>query len=966
MISYPEGLEKEMMAYCESTLLEYIDEETASKMVQLGARLIDVRGKNEFKADAIEGAMNIPLSMLRNRAASLNPSRKYVVYCDSGNRSSAAAFLMCQLGFQCSVIESGMTSCDKLLRPKENELPTQSSATAETESRTARLRESIAAVAAIKTIATPKTVDHNQVLEITATTIQKAPEDLTELHIPTLNDDEINLIKSKAEQEFSDKLEKERKTALSNAKQIENNYQEKLEQERKKASQAEYQIKKAAHAEKAIHEKLQQERKKVSLVENQNKKFQDELANDYQEKLLQERAKSDLAASEIKVAQNEIERIKKEALTIREHSQLELDRYKNELETERQRIENELKRSKKEATKRVKVEKKILEKQEKAEAEVQIAKQQISNIKSDAQHEIEDLRAELLLRKKEQQSLEHKRLEAEEKSNRANKLLQQVKQQASSEIDDIRSKVLQEKSELENEIKKHRQETEIQLQKNTAIATKAQQDAENAVLQLRAELEEKNTQNIKLEEQERKTKDIAEKLAIEAEEARLTAEMEAAHFRAEADSIREQAKSEANKLKNEIESSRRLMHEQAKIAQAEAEQARLIRQQAEEEQRLADQEKITSKAKKQAADARNQIEIEIQQAKQLAKETEVARIAKAEAEAFERTRLETELLAKRNAEEATRRAELQVIQIEKEHAEEQERHLAQIRAQERANATARKAQQLAKQRAAQIAATLQKKAQPEIDSALQENIHSDISLAKSTISEDNGRIILEGENDIFVFQRPDPEEIIFEEHDDDDNIPVLDAIDQISGFEGATSINITADDDLFDFEETNNSNNKIFAAQTNIVTPAEIEQPRNTTINNPANFNPTDSVALTSNTFLQTNGENNSTSFKAKQFLSNKKLPRNKTFTLITTTTVFIIAFGIFSAANETFLNFDKVLAWLEPSQQVVVEETETRRLSRIAAAQSRAELNVKENAASEFKTMLEKWKDSVELGPDN
>ncbi len=59
-------------------------------------------------------------------------------------------------------------------------------------------------------------------------------------------------------------------------------------------------------------------------------------------------------------------------------------------------------------------------------------------------------------------------------------------------------------------------------------------------------------------------------------------------------------------------------------------------------------------------------------------------------------------------------------------------------------------------------------------------------------------------------------------------------------------------------------------------------------------------------------------------------------------------------------------MAWLEPSQQVVVEETETRRLSRIAAAQSRAELNVKENAATEFKSMLEKWKDSVELGPEN
>jgi len=951
-------------------LLEYIDEETASKLVQTGARLIDVRGKNEFKADAIEGAMNIPLSMLRNRAASLNPSRKYVVYCDSGNRSSAAAFLMCQLGFQCSVIESGMTSCDKLLRPKEIELPTQSSATADTESQIMQQPEFTLPVKEPlnfqDSVATPVKIDNKDIVNITEVKFQQTHTEIEDLHIPTLNDDEINLIKLKAEHEFNDKLEHERKSAIKKAAQIEKDYQDKLEQERKKAAQAEHQIKKAAQAEKAFQEKLEQERKKVSQVENQNKKAQDEIANDYQEKLLQERAKSNQAADEIKKAQNEIERIKKEALTIREHSQFELDRYKNELETERKRIEGELKKSKKEASKRLKVEKKILAKQEKAEAEVQMAKEQISNIKSDADQEIEELRAELLQRKKEQQKLEHKRLEAEEKSSRANKLLIAAKQQASNEIDNIRSKVQQEKTELENAIKKHREETELQLQKNTAIASKAQQDAENAVLQLRAELKEKNAQNSKLEEQEKNAKDIADKLAIEAEEARLTAEMEAAHFRAEADSIREQAKSEANKLKNEIESSRRVMQEQAKIAQAEAEQARLIRQQVEEEKRLAQQEKITAKAKRDAADARNQIEIEIQQAKQLAKETELARLAKAEAEAFERTRLDTELLAKRNSEEAIRRAEQRAKQIEKEQADEQERHLAQIRAQERANANARKAQELAKQRAAQIAATLQKKAKPIIDTELNNDIQSDISLAKSTLTEENGKIILEGENDIFIFQRPDPDEIIFEEQDDDDeNIPMLDTIDKMPGYEGSTSININVNDDLFDFEDTNNSSDKIFSADKNSVKPVETKQSRNTSINNKATFNPTDSVALTSNTFLQTNSVHATNSFKAHQFLSNKKLPRNKTFTLIATTTVVIIVVGVFSAANESFLNFDKVLAWLEPSQQVVVEETETRRLSRIAAAQSRAELSVKENAASEFKSMLEKWKDSVELGPD-
>jgi CRP-like cAMP-binding protein len=912
-------------------LLEYIDEETASKLVKSGARLIDVRGKDEFKTDAIEGAMNIPLSMLRNRATSLNPSRRYVVYCDSGNRSAAAAFLMCQLGLQCSVIQAGMTSCDKLLKPKASDLPnssrasTQSSATAETESHAPNIA--------------PPNVMANEKANITKInpTQTNLASELESLQIPTLNDDEINLIKSKAENEFSEKLERERKEAVQKAAQVEKEYQKKLEQERIKAVQAEKESKKAVQAEKNYQEKLQQEHNKAAQAKNETKK-----------------------------AQQEIERIKKEALSIREHSQLELERYKNEIENERKRVESELKKSQKEASKRVKVEKKILAKQEKAEAEVQIAKQQISSIKSDADREIEELRAELQQRKKEQQVLEHKRLEAEEKSLRANKLLEKAKTEADNEINTIRSKVEQEKTELENAIKKHREETEVQLQKNTDDASKAQKDAENAVIQLRAELEEKNKQNSKLEEQEKKAKRLADKLSIEAEEARLSAEMEAAHFRSEAESIREEAKSEANKLKNEVEASRRIMQEQAKIAQAEAEQARLIRQQAEEEKRLAEQEKVTQKAKKDVANARKQIELEIEEAKLLARETELARITKAEAEAFERTRLETEQLAKRNAEEAAKRTEQRAIQIEKEHAEEQERQLTQLRAQEQANIEAKKIQELAKLKAAAIAAKLQKKANSEIDVELQSDISSDISLAKSTVVEKDGRIILEGESDIFIFQRPDPEEIVFEEQEDDfDDIPVLETSDKVPNFEISSSIDIQVDEDLFDFEEADNVNDRIFTEETNVVTPAAFTQPRNTQVNTQSNFNPTDSVALTSNRFLQTNSVNDSQTIQPQQRKFSRKLPKNKTLTLIATTTVVITIIGIFSATNETYFNFDKVLAWLEPNQEVVVEETETRRLSRIAAAQSRAELNVKENAASEFKTMLEKWKDSVELGPN-
>ncbi|HEY5701448.1 MAG TPA: cyclic nucleotide-binding domain-containing protein, partial [Gammaproteobacteria bacterium] len=80
----------------------------ACKLVDSGATWLDVRFADEHKADAIEGSINIPLNLMRLEASKLDKSKSYVVYCDSGARSSTAAFLLARLGVDASYLAGGL------------------------------------------------------------------------------------------------------------------------------------------------------------------------------------------------------------------------------------------------------------------------------------------------------------------------------------------------------------------------------------------------------------------------------------------------------------------------------------------------------------------------------------------------------------------------------------------------------------------------------------------------------------------------------------------------------------------------------------------------------------------------------------------------------------------------------------------------------------------------------------------
>lgn len=85
-----------------------LDIEQAKIAARHGGQWLDVRVPSEYSVDGIDGAINLPLYVLRHRLQELDRSQPYIVYCDTGRRSSAAAFILNQSGFESAVLEGGL------------------------------------------------------------------------------------------------------------------------------------------------------------------------------------------------------------------------------------------------------------------------------------------------------------------------------------------------------------------------------------------------------------------------------------------------------------------------------------------------------------------------------------------------------------------------------------------------------------------------------------------------------------------------------------------------------------------------------------------------------------------------------------------------------------------------------------------------------------------------------------------
>jgi CRP-like cAMP-binding protein len=101
---------EDFLQLLEAPLLQWIDYPTLTRMAADGAMRIDVRFRREFEHNGLRGSLNIPQNQLRAAIPELDKSKKYIVYCDSGQRSATCAFLLSQQGFDVYVLEGGLSA----------------------------------------------------------------------------------------------------------------------------------------------------------------------------------------------------------------------------------------------------------------------------------------------------------------------------------------------------------------------------------------------------------------------------------------------------------------------------------------------------------------------------------------------------------------------------------------------------------------------------------------------------------------------------------------------------------------------------------------------------------------------------------------------------------------------------------------------------------------------------------------
>jgi rhodanese-related sulfurtransferase len=97
-------------------LQQWVSYEEAREIIGKGGRWLDVRLPSEFQNLSLEGAVNIPLYFIRLKLTALDRNVPYVLYCDTGRRSSAAAFIMLERGFDAYVLRGGLSSAEPQLR----------------------------------------------------------------------------------------------------------------------------------------------------------------------------------------------------------------------------------------------------------------------------------------------------------------------------------------------------------------------------------------------------------------------------------------------------------------------------------------------------------------------------------------------------------------------------------------------------------------------------------------------------------------------------------------------------------------------------------------------------------------------------------------------------------------------------------------------------------------------------------
>ena len=104
---------EQFLSLLNEPMLDIVDFDTAKeKAGSDNSEWLDVRLPNEFNSAHIKGATHLPLIFLRMKIDTLDKNKNYILYCDTGRRSSSASYILNERGFNTSILKNGLKSVD--------------------------------------------------------------------------------------------------------------------------------------------------------------------------------------------------------------------------------------------------------------------------------------------------------------------------------------------------------------------------------------------------------------------------------------------------------------------------------------------------------------------------------------------------------------------------------------------------------------------------------------------------------------------------------------------------------------------------------------------------------------------------------------------------------------------------------------------------------------------------------------
>ena len=104
---------KQFLTLLNEPMLNMVDFETGKEKSENGeAEWLDIRLPNEYQSAHIKGAAHLPLIFLRMKIDTLDKNKNYILYCDTGRRSSSASYILNERGFNTSVLNNGLKNVE--------------------------------------------------------------------------------------------------------------------------------------------------------------------------------------------------------------------------------------------------------------------------------------------------------------------------------------------------------------------------------------------------------------------------------------------------------------------------------------------------------------------------------------------------------------------------------------------------------------------------------------------------------------------------------------------------------------------------------------------------------------------------------------------------------------------------------------------------------------------------------------